>query len=135
MDLRNITLSPDEPFKGQTPEFKTAPGKIRATGMNSELAEFTINGKKHEFNLHFTRPIPRFDVSNATLRYRPDDKLSGHNIAFNGSVTNPEDRRYDKAQFEAILANGVVMDGTLDKAWNMARTVYGVGEWKEVPEE
>lgn len=134
MEIRNITLSPDEP-KERAPDFKTAPGKIHATGTNSETAEFTVDGKKHEFNLHFTRPIPRFDVSNATLRYRPDDKLTGHNISFNGSVHSPEDRRYDKAQFEATLANGVVMDGTLDKAWNTARTIYGVGEWTEDVEE
>ena len=36
-----------------------------------------------------------------------------------------------KDKFEANLANGLVLEGTLDKAWNQARTVYGMGDWTE----
>lgn len=130
MEPRTIYLAPDAP-KAQSAEFMSAPGAIHATGPNAETAEFEVDGKTHEFALNFTRPIPRFDVSNATLRYRAGDDLSGRNIAFNGSVHNPEDRPYGRHHFEAILSNGMVMEGELDKDWNQARTVYGIGEWRD----
>ncbi|RJE22386.1 hypothetical protein PHISCL_05289 [Aspergillus sclerotialis] len=125
-----VTLTETDP-SALPSDLKTATGQIHSTGPNAETASFTINGRTHIFDLHFNRPIPRFDISNATLKYRSEDDLKGRNIAFNGSVINPEDEPWQKDKFEANLANGSVLEGKLDKAWNQARTVYGVGNWSE----
>ena len=125
-----ITLTETDPSAVPS-DLKTATGQIQSTGPNTETASFTIDGRTHVFALNFNRPIPRFDISNATLKYRSEDDLRGQNIAFNGSVINPGAEPRQKDKFEANLANGSVLEGMLDKAWNQARTVYGVGDWSE----